>query len=137
MKASLSIGAVSKQTGCNIETIRYYERIGLLSAPGRSGGGYRVYATADVKRLSFIRRARDLGFDLDQIRALLALSGDTEDRCADVRQLANEHLHEVQAKIADLRRMEMALRQLIQKCGSGEFEECPVIGSLSSGPVKQ
>ena len=91
--AGIQIGELSRRTGCNIETIRYYERIALLPAPVRSAGRYRVYDTADVRRLAFIRRARELGFTLDEIRTLLALSeNDEQGACAEVRELAAGHL---------------------------------------------
>src|SRR5947207_14413589 len=84
----IQIGELSKRTGCNIETIRYYERISLLAAPPRSAGRYRIYDNADVRRLAFIRRARELGFTLDQVRALLALSeNDRQGACTEVREL--------------------------------------------------
>jgi MerR family mercuric resistance operon transcriptional regulator len=96
LSAGLQIGELSRRTGCNIETIRYYERISLLRAPARSAGRYRVYDTADVRRLAFIRRARELGFTLDDVRALLALSAnDRQDTCTRVRELAAGHLAEV------------------------------------------
>jgi len=87
--AGIQIGELSRRTGCNIETIRYYERITLLPPPVRSAGGYRVYETADVRRLAFIRRARELGFTLDEVRALLALSeNDRQGACTEARELA-------------------------------------------------
>jgi MerR family mercuric resistance operon transcriptional regulator len=93
--AGIQIGEIARRTGCNIETIRYYERIGLLRAPARSAGRYRAYDTADVRRPPFIRRARELGFTLDEVRTLLALSANDEGACADVRELAGNHLAEV------------------------------------------
>jgi MerR family mercuric resistance operon transcriptional regulator len=107
--AGIQIGELSRRTGCNIETIRYYERIGLLREPARSAGRYRVYDTGDVRRLAFIRRARELSFKLDEVRTLLTLSANDEAARADVRELAESHLAEVRAKIADLRAMERVL----------------------------
>jgi len=124
---------LSRRTGCNIETIRYYERISLLPAPARSAGHYRVYDTADVRRLAFIRRARELGFTLDQVRALLALSANHgQGACAEVRDLAARHLAEVRAKITDLRAMERLLADAVRRCTAGELPGCPIIDALSA-----
>jgi MerR family transcriptional regulator, mercuric resistance operon regulatory protein len=131
--AGIQIGELSRRTGCNIETIRYYERIYLLPAPVRSAGRYRVYDTADVRRLAFIRRARELGFTLDEVRTLLALSAnDAQGACAEVRELAASHLAEVRAKIADLRAMERVLADAVRRCAAGELPGCPVIDALSA-----
>jgi len=131
--AGIQIGELSKRTGCNIETIRYYERISLLPAPVRSAGHYRIYDTADVRRFTFIRRARELGFTLDQVRTLLALSAnDGQGACAEVRELAASHLAEVRAKIADLRAGERVLANAVRRCSAGELPGCPVIDALSA-----
>jgi MerR family mercuric resistance operon transcriptional regulator len=132
--AGIQIGELSRRTGCNIETIRYYERIALLPAPARSAGRYRVYNPADVRRLAFIRRARELGFPLDEIRALLALSVyDGRGACADVRELAAIHLAAVRAKIVDLHAMEQILADAVRRCAEGEAPGCPIINALSAG----
>ncbi len=131
--AGIQIGELSSRTGCNIETIRYYERIGLLREPARSAGRYRVYDTGDVRRLAFIRRARELGFKLDEVRTLLTLSANDEAACADVRELAESHLAEVRAKIADLRAMERVLADAVRRCTAGEALGCPIIDALSAG----
>ena len=104
----MQIGDLSRQAGVNIETIRYYERIGLLPTPSRRGR-FRSYAREDVARLGFVRRARELGFTLDEVRALLGLANGGESRCADVRDLAASHLKDVRERIADLERMERVL----------------------------
>lgn len=130
--SGIQIGELSRRTGCNIETICYYERITLLRAPARSGGRYRIYDTADIRRLAFIRRARELGFTLDEVRTLLVLSAN-EGACADVRELAESHLAEVRAKIADLRAMERVLAGAVRRCASGEASGCPIIEALSAG----
>lgn len=127
----IQIGELSKRTGCNIETIRYYERIGLLPAPARSAGRYRIYDAGKVRRLAFIRRARELGFTLDAVRALLALSDEGGAACAEARQLATSHLAEVRAKIADLRSMEHVLADAVRRCATGELPGCPIIDALS------
>lgn len=128
----IQIGELSRRTGCNIETIRYYERISLLPSPARSAGHYRVYETADVRRLAFIRRARELGFTLGEVRILLALSAnDAQGACAEVRELAASHLGEVRAKIADLRAMERVLADAVKRCAAGALPSCPIIDALS------
>src|SRR6266446_10302321 len=130
--AEIHIGELSRQAGCNVETIRYYERVGLLPRPPRSAARYRLYDTTDVRRLAFVRRARELGFALDEVRALLALAvNNGEDTCAEVRQLAAGHLAEVRAKIADLRALERVLSDAVRRCDAGELPGCPLIDTLS------
>ena len=130
----IQIGELSRRTGCNIETIRYYERIALLPVPVRSAGHYRLYNTADVRRLAFIRRARELGFTLDEVRTLLSLSANNgQGACANVRELAESHLAAVRAKIADLRAMEHVLADAVRRCAAGETPGCPIIDALSAG----
>ena len=130
--AGMQIGQLSKRTACHIETIRYYERIGMLPSPARTAGRYRVYDTADVRRLAFIRRARELGFTLNEVRTLLALSANEGSAaCADVRELAERHLAEVRAKIADLQAMERVLADAVRCCAAGETAGCPIIDTLS------
>ena len=126
----LPIGQLSRQAHCNIETIRYYERAGLLPAPARSDGGHRMYGTAHVMRLSFVRRARELGFTLDEVRALLHLVDKRDRPCAEARDLAAQHLGDVRVKIADLRRMETALEETIASCAEETAPECPLIETL-------
>jgi MerR family transcriptional regulator, mercuric resistance operon regulatory protein len=128
----LTIGDVARRTGVNIETVRYYERIGLLPKPTRTEGGHRAYDEAALKRLAFVRRSRDLGFTLDDIRALLSLvaGGFT---CGEVRTLTEAHLANVKRKIADLRRMQKALSGMVAECRDGTVPECPIIDVLFSG----
>ena len=128
----IAIGELSRRTGCNIETVRYYERIGLLPKPSRRGP-YRYYENEDVERLAFVRRSRELGFTLDDIRALLTLAAGGQETCADVREIAATHLAAIHAKIVDLRAMERALEQAVRACDPGGMGECPVISALSSG----
>ena len=131
-QAGMAIGEFSRRTGGNIETIRYYERIGLLPVPERTGR-YRRYGPADVRRLVFIRRARELGFTLDEVRALLKLSeSNGETACSDVREIAASHLAEVKAKIADLRAMERTLTDAVRRCDAGEVPGGPLIDALSA-----
>jgi MerR family mercuric resistance operon transcriptional regulator len=127
----IAIGDLSQRTGCNIETIRYYERIGLLPPPDRNGR-YRRYGTRDVKRLVFVRRARELGFTLDEVRALMELSGtDGTSACNEVREISAAHLADVRKRIADLRAMERVLSGAIRQCDAGQQPGCPLIDALS------
>src|SRR5213594_927629 len=126
----IAIGRLAKHTGTNIETIRYYERVGLWPAPARSAGGYRLYGTEHLKRLNFVRRARALGFSIGEVRTLFRLADERKRPCAEVRVVADAHLKDVRAKIADLRRMERVLKATIARCASGERSACPVIEAL-------
>ena len=130
--AGNGIGAASRQSGCTIETIRYYERIGLIPKPPRNASRYRIYGAADVRRLVFVRRARELGFTLDEIRYLLRLAAGVADPCAAVHEVAVGHLRDVRAKIADLRHMERLLAKVVRQCERGEQAGCPMIDALSS-----
>ncbi len=131
--AALPIGELSRRTGVHIETIRYYERIKMLPAPPRTDSGRRVYGPAETRTLAFIRRSRELGFTLDEIRALLALSAEGgPEVCAEGRELAANHLVGVQAKIADLRAMERVLADTVRRCDAGEAAGCPLIEALSA-----
>lgn len=127
---AITIGRMAKATGTKIETIRYYERIGLLRAPSRTDGNYRSYGEEELVRLSFIRRSRDLGFSIDQIRELLQLSDDRERDCTGVDQIARTHLVEVERKLADLGRLRIELKALITSCKGGSIAECRIIDAL-------
>jgi MerR family mercuric resistance operon transcriptional regulator len=124
------IGVLSDRSGVNIETIRYYERAGLLQKPARSSGGYRLYRPADVTRLCFIRRARDLGFSLDEIRRLLDLADQKSRSCRRVHDIGLAHLTEVRAKIRALRRMEGVLATMVEACANGTMPACPLLEAL-------
>jgi len=130
---ALTIGEMGKATNTKIETIRYYERIGLLPKPARTSSNYRNYGQAELARLSFIRRSRDLGFSLDQVRALLGLSDDKSCDCAGIDRIANQHLVEVDRKIADLQALRRELKAVIDSCDGGTVAECRIIEAL--GPV--
>jgi MerR family mercuric resistance operon transcriptional regulator len=131
--AALPIGELSRRTGVHIETIRYYERIKMLPPPPRTASGRRVYGPAETHTLAFIRRSRELGFTLDEIRALLALSAEGgPEVCAEGRELAASHLADVRAKIADLRTMERVLADTVRRCDAGEAAGCPLIEALSA-----
>jgi len=133
MQAGIAIGALSQRTGCNIETIRYYERIGLLPKAARTDGRFRRYGVEDVTRLRFIRRARQLGFALDDVRQLLRLAAaEGEDACVETRRLATAHVAEIRAKIADLRAMQRVLSDAIRECEAGQRPACPLLEVLSN-----
>jgi MerR family copper efflux transcriptional regulator len=128
----LGIGAVATRAGVGIDTIRYYEREGLLPPPRRRASGYRDYDATAVARLRFIRRAKDLGFSLDEIRQLLALSSDREQGVKGVKQRAEERLQAVEQRIRELKRVHKGLKQLIAACpGHGALEQCPILGALA------
>lgn len=128
--ARMTIGQLSERAGCNIETIRYYEHIGLLAKPRRSAGGHRLYGADAVSRLAFVRRARELGFTLEQVRTLLRLVDGGHYTCAQVRGVALVHLDEIQCKVADLTTIERALTDMASRCSGGRIPRCAVIDAL-------
>ena len=132
MHRELTIGALSERSGVNIETIRYYERADLLPAPPRTQGGHRIYGGDSLKRLVFIRRGRELGFTLDEIRNLLGLmrGGHPAAKCRPWRSRTSSH---IRAKIADLRRMERTLAATVARCEGGNAPECPILDALCGG----
>ena len=129
----LAIGALSRLTGVNIETIRYYERIKMLPAPPRTASGRRVYGSEDARMLRFIRRARELGFSLDEIRALLRLRTPSHASCDEVRKIATHHLEDIRAKIDDLTKLERLLNQTVALCRGNKAPDCPVLEILDAG----
>lgn len=126
-----TIGRLSTQTGVNVETIRYYEKIGLLPAPPRTAGGHRIYGRSEARRLHFIRRARELGFSVSDIRSLLGLE-DRPPSCAEVHALTMRHLGNVRAKIADLVELERTLSKTAAACRRNARPKCPIIETLSA-----
>ena len=128
----LSIGKVATQTACNIETIRFYEKEGLLPVPDRTQGGHRLYTQSMVQRLVFVRRSRELGFSMVEIRQLLSLVDGEQMSYERVKSVADAHLGDIRTKIADLRRMERTLADLSSQCEGGDVPECPIIDSLYS-----
>jgi Cu(I)-responsive transcriptional regulator len=129
--SGLRIGALARATGTKVETIRWYEKVGLLGQPERSGANYRVYGGEGLARLSFIRRARDLGFSIDQIRALLDLSDDRSRDCATVDAIASQHLRAVDQKIADLEALRRELARVVSSCAGGTVAECRILDALA------
>jgi DNA-binding transcriptional MerR regulator len=128
--ASLAIGDLARRTGCNIQTIRYYERIGLLPAPPRSEGGQRRYGAPAVQRLGFIRHARDLGFDIAAIRELIALAGEPDRPCEDADRIARAQLDSVKSKIAGLKLLQTELERMLRNCAHGTISDCRVVETL-------
>ncbi len=127
------IGEIAKQAGLGTETVRYYERIGVLHAPERAQNGYRLYDEDHVKRLRFIKRSRELGFSLDKVRSLLSLADDKDMTCRSVRHIAEEHLSEVRRNIADLQAMEHLLQAALEPCPGDSSASCPILDVLFSG----
>lgn len=126
-----SIGALAEAADTKVETVRYYERIGLLPEPGRTPGNYRAYTADHLTRLSFIRRARDLGFTLDQVRALLGLADRRDNDCCAVDAMARDHLADVDRKISDLSALRRELNDLISQCRQGTIADCRIISALA------
>ncbi len=124
------IGRMSRETGVNIETIRYYERIGLLPKPDRTAGGNRQYNHDQLKRLFFIRRARGLGFALDEIRGLFEMADRQDYSCSEVHDLTVDHLASVLDKIANLKKLEKMLSDMVSQCSRGDVPECPILDAL-------
>lgn len=125
-------GELARRTGCNLETIRYYEKIGLLPEPPRNSNGYRAYDDSHLRRLRFILRGRELGFGIDEIRGLLSLVDGGNQTCAEVKQRTELHLGDVRGKIADLQRMERVLARTAALCSGEDVPDCPVLEALAS-----
>jgi DNA-binding transcriptional MerR regulator len=133
--SDLKIGALAKQTGTTAPTIRYYEEIGLLRSAGRQAGNQRVYSAADVKSLTFIRRCREFGFAIEQVRSLVALVQDPASSCEHARDLAQEHLTTVRAKLAELKALERSIAAFVAtcdaSCSGGPGPDCVILDDLS------
>ena len=127
---ALPIGALARRSGVNIETIRYYERIKLLPPPPRSGSGRRLFGATELRMLVFIRRSRELGFSIGEIRALLRLGGPQKASCREVRVIAAGHLEDIRAKLKDLRKLERLLAGTIARCTGRTAPDCPVLDIL-------
>lgn len=129
-----TIGVMARKTGCNIETIRYYEKAGVIPHPARSEGGHRLYGTGHLKRLAFVMKARVLGFTLSEVKALLRLVDERDSSCAEVREVAASHLRDVQAKLADLRVMASVLKEMVVSCDKEKSTDCPLIERMFNEP---
>lgn len=123
-------GELAQRSGCNVETVRFYEKRGLLPPPPRTAGGHRDYAREHLKRLTFIRRSRELGFTLDQVRELLGFVDGGDWTCAEVRAMTLEHLADMRRKIADLEKLAQILEDMVAQCDGGAVPECPVVDAL-------
>ena len=127
-----SIGQLAKESGCKVETVHYYEKIGLMPEPPRTEGGHRVYAFPHVKRLNFIRRSRELGFKIEQIKNLLKFIDEPNHYCGEVRAMAMLQARVVQEKIDDLQHLQLALNEMVIQCTSNNnsIDDCPIIDAL-------
>jgi len=125
-----TIGVLAQYSGVNIETIRYYEKIGIMPPPPRSDGGYRLYGEGHLRRLSFIRRSRELGFSIKEVRGLLALVDDKSYTCARIHDLTLDQLANIRRKITDLQKLETVLADMAAECSGGLVPDCPVIDAL-------
>ncbi len=138
--AGHKIGALAERTGTNAPTIRYYEQVGLLPLPGRQQGNQRRYGDDDVRRLTFIRRCRDFGFSIEQVRTLVSLVQDRSRSCTEARDIARTHLAEIRAKLAELKALETSIAQFIRTCDAqcigGPGPDCTILDDLAaSGPA--
>ena len=133
MTADLNIGSVAEAAGLPAKTIRYYESIGLIRPAGRRANGYRTYSETDMRTLAFIKRARSLGFSVEETRALLDLWRDRSRRSATVKSLAIKHIEALDHKIAELQSMREALAHLVKRCQGDARPDCPILGELGRG----
>jgi DNA-binding transcriptional MerR regulator len=138
MNATISIGVLAQLTACTVATIRYYEEIDLLPAGPRTDAGRRVYGEAAVKRLTFIRRCRDFGFSIDQVRELVGLVDEPGRPCLEVRDIASVHLTEVRIKLAELKALEASLSAFVVNCDTacagGAAVDCTILEDLTQSP---
>ena len=132
MEKTFSIGQLAKECGCKVQTLRYYEEIGLIPAPGRNTGNQRVYSEDHRKRLNFIRHSRQLGFSLDQIRQILALTDNPNQPCDQVNTIAKTHLDDVSSKIARLQDMQIELQRMVSECCADRVADCRIVEALSN-----
>jgi MerR family mercuric resistance operon transcriptional regulator len=132
--SEFTIGQLSKLTDVKIETIRFYEKDGIMPNPPRTSSGYRVYSSPHLQRLSFIRRSRELGFSLQEVRKLLTLVDEHKYTCAEVQEITEKQLAAVRNKIKDLRKLEKALARMVSECDGGDIPVCPIVDILSAVP---
>ncbi len=129
-KSEYTRGKLAEKTGCNPETIRYYEKEGLLQKAIRSHNGYRIYTETDAKRLRFILRCRELGFSVLEIRSLLDLVDKKDYTCSDIRTITQTHIADVKEKISDLKKIFKTLQEMSEKCRSNKGKDCPILDAL-------
>jgi Cu(I)-responsive transcriptional regulator len=132
MSTTFTIGELARQTGTKAETIRYYEKIGLLGVPMRSAGNYRAYSEADAQRLRFVRRSRELGFSIEQIRELMAFSSHGQSDCSTVDNVVKSHVEDIEGKIRDLQALRNELTRMIGSCPGGSIAECRILDALDA-----
>ncbi len=132
----MGIGEMSRQTGVGIETIRYFEKIGMMPAPGRSEGGNRQYTNDHLQLLFFINRSRQIGFSQSEIKALLSMVDAKNITCAEVHSITTEHIADIRKKIRDLQNLETVLTQMAKECSRGDIPDCPIIETLFAGKVE-
>lgn len=130
MNKDFTIGKLSSKTGVNIETIRYYEKASILPAPPRTVGGHRLYDEEHYKRLMFVRRSRELGFSLDEIRTMLDMVDGENLTCAEVKDVTVKHLEDIRDKISDLKKLEKTLKAIASQCKGNKTPDCPMIDAL-------
>lgn len=130
VRQNVTRGVLAKHSGVNAETIRYYEKIELMPEPGRNSGGHRIYEEVHLQRLCFIRRCREMGFSLEEIRELLSLVDREQVSCEHVQQIAEDHVVSIRQKIKDLQRMQGTLRDLAKQCSGEDVPDCPIIEAL-------
>lgn len=133
----MNIGQAAKRSGISAKMIRYYEDIGLLPAPKRSDAGYRVYTDMDIKTLSFIQHARELGFSSEQMKELLGLWLNSSRQSSEVKQLAQKHIQFLQQKIADMQHMLLILQQSVEQCAGNEQSDCQILKQIEQGVVPE
>ena len=131
MKDCYSVGEMARVGNCQVQTVRYYEKIGILPKAQRSAGNQRIYTASHIDRLKFIRHSRELGFSLDQIREILAISDNPDHSCQEVDQIARSHLLEVESKISRLNDMRIELKRMVTQCSGGQVATCRIIEILS------
>lgn len=131
----MPVGRLAELAGCNVETVRYYEKAGLMPEPPRTEGGHRLYSRGHLKRLYFIRRSRELGFPVEQVRQLLTLVDEPNHTCGEIKAITLLQAREVQRKISDLKRLQTALNDMSMKCGGGNYtlDNCPIVEALYKG----
>jgi DNA-binding transcriptional MerR regulator len=132
-KKEITIGKLAKATGCKPETIRFYEKVGLLPQPRRSDSGYRLYSESHQRMLAFIRRGRDLGFSLDDIGLMLELAENQHSSCREISRLSRERLSSIRDKLIRLQALNTELTRLIDQCDDGRISECRIIEALTEG----
>jgi Cu(I)-responsive transcriptional regulator len=132
----MKIGEVSRITGIKVETVRYYERIGLLPKPARTDGNYRSYDPRNIDRLRFIRHARGLGLDIADIRSLLDLSEHPERDCGEIDQITTSHLASVESKIRQLELLRQELVRMLKQCRGGQVADCRILLALNEQPAR-